>query len=91
MISTTHGRAYELCRQIHAKALQLEIQMSALSSVIASTYCWNDTEEQTRKRLDRLFNYTSEQAEGYAAGMQELCRLIKESHEVLQEGTSHEQ
>ena len=85
MISTTHGRAYELFRQIHAKALQLEIQMNSLSSVIANRYSGNYTQEQAHRYLTSLSNHTSEQAEGYAAGMQELCRLIKECHEVLQE------
>ena len=85
MISTTHGRAYELFRQIHAKALQLEIQMMSLSNVIASSYSGNYTQEQAHRHLTSLSDHVSKQIGEYVSGAQELCRLIKECQKVLQE------
>ena len=85
MIDETNDKAYKLLRQIHAKAMQLELHMWAFSSRIARTYCGDGTQEQVRESLNKISNHASEQVERYATEAQRLCELIEEFQKVLQE------
>ena len=82
MISTTHDKVYDLFLAIQIKAGQLEAKMGSARRIIGDRQM-NFSKEP--RYLQSLADYFSREAEGYAAGMQELCRLINECQKVLQE------
>lgn len=81
MTSETEDKAYELFAQILQEAGQLETKMNSIRSIIGNSS--NPPVEQRHAYLHSLVIYLSQQAEGYASGAQELCRLIEECKEVL--------
>ena len=83
MTDDTIDKVYDLFLAIQIEAGQLEAKMGSARRIIGDRQM-NFSKEP--RYLQSLADYFSREAKGYATGMQELCRLIKECHEVLPEG-----
>ena len=82
MTDDINDKAYGLLLAIQIEAGQLETKMNSVRHIIGDRQM-NFSKEP--RYLKSLADYFSREAEGYAAGMQELCRLINECQKVLQE------